>query len=104
MEDLIEEGSYLYLNDNNEILAYSLLHHSEIEDRVEFGWKGSNHISNKEKINLLVELQINFAKRKGFRLLEGEFDDMDAYAMEVLNHFSFPRDTVLLTYQKAERG
>lgn len=103
-EDLIEEGSFLYLGDNNEILAYSLLHKTERSDTVELGWKGSNSISNLSKIILLVELQLDYAVQKGFHLMEGEFDDTDAYALAVLNHFSLSRDTVLHTFQKHLKG
>lgn len=100
-EDLILEGSYICLDKNGEeVLAYSFLHEGESDDTVELGWKGSRTKLEMENINLLVGMQIEYAKRIGYQLLEGEFDTTDPYAMKVLHTFLFPKSPVWITYQK----
>ncbi|WP_042149531.1 hypothetical protein [Paucisalibacillus sp. EB02] len=103
-EDLIRQGSYVLVDKKEEIISYSLLHASESNGTVEFGWKGTRDRSEIETINLLVSSQIEYGKRKGYKKLEGEFDTTDPYALEVLNHFGFPKSPVWITYQKKQRS
>ncbi|GGA80854.1 hypothetical protein [Ornithinibacillus halotolerans] len=102
-EDLLLDGSFIYLNDNDEVLSYSFLHKSEEENKVELGWIGSRSKSYIQSLHTLVSLQINYAKQNNYQYLEGEFDTTDPYAMEVLHKFQFPKETVWITYSKKER-
>lgn len=101
-EDLIIEGSYVVVDVKKEVVAYSLLHESEHDDTVEFGWRGTRRKSDINTINLLISSQIEYVHRKGYKKLEGEFDTTDPYAMGVLDYFEFPRSPVLNTYQKKQ--
>lgn len=104
-EDLILNGSYVYLNENKKrVIAYSMLHESEQSDTVELGWIGTSKKSEIGLLHQLIALQINDAKENNYHHLEGEFDTTDPYAMAVFHHFPFPTDNVLLTFAKKTKG
>lgn len=97
-DDLIPEGSYLYVKDN-QIIAYTFLHETSNHE-VEMGWVGAEDLRQKEKVASLVHRQIDFAERKGFEFLSGEFDTTDKFAIALLESLQLPRTPVWITLKK----
>ena len=101
-EDLIESGSFVCLDQEEEnVLAYSFLHKAE-QDTVELGWCGALGEQDIGLIPILVNEQIRFSRSRGYQYLEGEFDTTSAYAMEVFNTLSLLDRPTWITYQKKE--
>jgi len=100
-EDVIQKGSFIYLDDDNEeIIAYSFLHTHERDDTVELGWCGALNKNRIVVIPELVLLQINYADEQGYTYLTGEFDSTSPYASEVLQIIPFPPCPAWITFQK----
>jgi GNAT superfamily N-acetyltransferase len=99
-EDLILEGSYLYLAEE-EIIAYSLLHTAEQKDTLELGWCGSKSEAQRKWIPKLVVHQINYSMKQGARFLVAEIDTTDAFALTVFHHFPFAPTPAWITLQKS---
>lgn len=99
-DDLIPEGSYMYLDNRGKLIAYAFLHQSEHQDALELGWCGANNAENRRYIPLLVAQQIQFAARRNCSFLIGEFDTTDRNALEVLKRFPFEPSPTWITYQK----
>lgn len=98
-EDIIMEGSLLLLDSKEKIVAYSLLHQSDKEERLELGWCGSVNTQWKKSLPFLIQEQIHFASKHGYKTLLGEFDTTSPYAMEVMAGLPFPPCAAWLTYQ-----
>ncbi|WP_042225094.1 hypothetical protein [Oceanobacillus manasiensis] len=99
-EDLIERGSYLAIEKGSQkLLAYSFLHHSTEQDRVELGWCGTNDNKDINLLQNLVSCQLYYIKSEGFQKVEGEFDTTDPFAMEILKSFPFKQTEAWITYQ-----
>lgn len=99
--DLIAEGSYVYLDESQEnIVAYSFLHQSDTKKSLELGWCGSVDAECRRLIPKLILQQINFAIKHHVRFLIGEFDTTDDDAMEVLGAFPFKPSPAWVTYRK----
>lgn len=98
-DDLIKNASFVYVDREGHIVAYSCLHFSEREDTVELGWCGSNDLNQRSLIPELVKMQIAYAKQQGIQYVEGEFDTKNPYAMHVYKHIPFPKSTNWITYQ-----
>ena len=100
-DDCDLEGSYLLVDPmGKDILAYSFIHVSDDRDTLELGWCGSSVEADISLIPQLVLHQIQYAIKRGYELLEGEFDTTSKYAMQVLRTIPFPPCPVLVTYQK----
>lgn len=95
--DLIENGSYILIMDN-EIYAYSLLHHSNTPDKYEFGWRGTRYDADIRLMLMLTAHQINFAEKNGIKSIEAEIDSTDT--IEMLKFFPFSPAPALLTFHK----
>jgi len=101
-KDIILNGSYVYLDEEKNIIAYSFLHDSDNKGSFELGWCGLNNSLNKSYIIHLVNRQIRYAIDHDIHSIIGEFDNTDLYAMEVLKHFPFDPSPTWITYQKNE--
>lgn len=100
-DDVIQNGSYVYLDKNEKgIIAYSFLHESDKIDSLELGWCGAIDTEHKWLIPQLVLNQVEYANKHEFQFLMGEFDTTDEYAMEVLNNFPFSPSPTWITFQK----
>jgi len=101
-DDLITTGSYIYLDENEEnILAYSFLHESDEEDKIELGWCGASTTEHIDLIPELVHHQIKYTLKQEFQFLTGEFDTTDSYAMRILASFPFTPSPTWVTVQKS---
>lgn len=99
-DDLIMDRSFVYFDTNKrDIVAYSFLHASESKDTIELGWCDSKDKRHIKYIPQLVEQQIKYAYKNGFRYMVGEFDTTSGYAMKVYEDTPFPRCISWLTYQ-----
>lgn len=101
-KDLIPNGSYVYLDEEKNIIAYSFLHESYKQRSFELGWCGSSNSQNGAYIINLVMRQIRYAIDHDIHSIIGEFDNTDENAMAILKHFPFGPSTTLITYQKRE--
>lgn len=100
-DDLIADGSYVYLDQSQKnIVAYSFLHESGEEDSVELGWCGAIDAENRRLIPQLVSQQISYAMKHQIQFLIGEFDTTDDDAMEVLRSFPFKPSLAWVTYRR----
>lgn len=100
-DDLIMDGSFVYLDSTEtDVLAYSFLHYSEKEDRLELGWSGSRDDQHMDLILQLVSSQIVYGKKYEFQFMEGEFDTTSKYAMKIYNSIPFPSGPTWIAYQK----
>lgn len=103
--DLITEGSYVYVDqDKEELVAYSLLHQSEDKDTLELGWCGSRYAASVERVSQLIHYQVGYAKKTGVKKLLGECDTTDEAAMHVLASFPFDPCSTWITYSIPARG
>lgn len=101
LDCLLEDGSFVSINKkNNEIEAYTMLHYSSKEDKLEIGWVGVRDSNNLGLITTLVMHQIKFAKSNGILMLESEFDTTSESALELLKSFPFVKAPTLVTYLK----
>lgn len=101
-KDMILNGSYVYLDEEKNIIAYSFLHESDKKGSCELGWCGLNNSPNKSYIIHLVKRQIRYSIDHDIHFIIGEFDTTDLYAMEVLKQFPFGSCPTWITYQKNE--
>jgi hypothetical protein len=98
-EDLIEDGSYIVLKEN-EIYAYSLLHYSDTPNKFEFGWRGTRRNADIGLMLMLTAHQVNFAEKNGINSIEAEVDSTDNFSIEMLKFFPFSPAPSLLTFHK----
>jgi hypothetical protein len=98
-EDLVENGSFIVLEEN-EIIAYSFMHYSNVPEKWGFGWRGTRDKGNVKLILMLTVYQINFAKEKGIISIEAEIDSTDDFSIEMLKFFPFAPAPTLMTLHK----
>lgn len=99
-DDVLLDGSFLIIGEENEIIGYSLLHTSENDNTLELGWCGTHTTNNLPLLKLLVFEQAMYANKHGYAFIQGEFDSTSIYAMEILKSFPFNPCTTWITYQK----
>ncbi|MEK5529616.1 hypothetical protein BK128_16160 [Viridibacillus sp. FSL H7-0596] len=99
-EDAVLEGSFLICNpENQNIIAYSFLHETEVETELEIGWSGVDRIVQLPLLQLLTYNQITYAKTSGYEALIGEFDTTSPYALEILELFPNESCPTWITFQ-----
>ena len=98
-EDLVSEGSYLYVQ-KNQVIAYAFLHETDEDNLLEIGWIGARESTQKEKTISLVSRQFDFARKQGFEYITGEFDTTDEYSLAVMESLQLPMRPAWLTLQK----
>lgn len=98
-EDTILKGSYAFV-DENEVVAFALLHETGDDNRLEFGWRGMKKEMKEDLILLLTAYQIDFAKLQGYQNIDAEMDSTDPYSMVLLKYFPFSPSPTWITYQK----
>lgn len=98
-EDLMTNASFVYVNRDEDIIAYSFLHASERADTVELGWCGSRQLDQIKHIPELVKLQIEYAIEREIQYVEGEFDTTSPFAIKVYEEIPFPSSTNWIAYQ-----
>lgn len=101
-KDTLLDQSYIVLSDDNNILAFAMLHVGENDYSLEFGWRGTKAESDLHLITLLTAMQIRSAKSKGYMQIEGEIDTTDPYSLELLKRFPLCPAPSLITYQRAK--
>ncbi|MFE7376071.1 GNAT family acetyltransferase [Bacillus cereus] len=99
-DDMLLDGSFLIIGEENEIIGYSFLHTSEKDNTLELGWCGTHTTDNLSLLKLLVFEQAMYANKHGYSFIQGEFDSTSIYAMEVLKSFPFNPCATWITYQK----
>ncbi|PHC87871.1 GNAT family acetyltransferase [Bacillus wiedmannii] len=99
-DDVLLDGSFVIIDEETEIIAYSLLHTSEKDNTVELGWCGTHNTENASLLKLLVFKQAMYANTHGYSFIQGEFDSTSIYAMEILKSFPFNPCATWITYQK----
>lgn len=99
-DDVLLDGSYLIIDEEYQIVAYSFLHTSEKDNTVELGWCGTHTIDDLSLLKLLVFEQFMYANKHGYSFIQGEFDSTSIYAMEILKSFPFNPCPTWITYQK----
>lgn len=99
-EDLIASCSFVVLDQQREVRAYSFLHETETPGQAELGWCGTFPDQNEDTMRNLVRLQANAAAAAGFAELSGEFDTTSRDALVSLASLPFPPVPAWITYQK----
>ncbi|MCI4252359.1 GNAT family acetyltransferase [Bacillus sp. CCB-MMP212] len=99
-DDVLLDGSFLIISEENEIIGYSFLHTLEKDDTLELGWCGTHTTDNLPLLKILVFEQIMYANKHGYSFIQGEFDSTSIYAMELLKSFPFNPCATWITYQK----
>ncbi|PEM11171.1 GNAT family acetyltransferase [Bacillus wiedmannii] len=99
-DDVLLDGSFVIIDEETEIIAYSFLHTSEKDNTVELGWCGTHNTENASLLKLLVFKQAMYANTHGYSFIQGEFDSTSIYAMEILKSFPFNPCATWITYQK----
>ncbi|MGG1849037.1 GNAT family acetyltransferase [Bacillus wiedmannii] len=99
-DDVLLDGSFVMIDEENKIIAYSFLHTSERDNTVELGWCGTQTTENLSLLKLLVFKQSMYASEHGYSFIQGEFDSTSIYAMEILKSFPFNPCATWITYQK----
>lgn len=99
-DDVLLDGSFLIIDEEHQIMAYSFLHTSEKDNTVELGWCGTHTIDDISLLKLLVFKQAMYASKHGYSFIQGEFDSTSIYAMEILKSFPFNPCATWITYQK----
>lgn len=99
-DDILLNGSFVMIDEETEIIAYSFLHTSEKENTVELGWCGTHTTENVPLLKQLVFKQAMYANKHGYSFIQGEFDSTSIYAMEILKSFPFNPCATWITYQK----
>ncbi|MDM8361796.1 GNAT family acetyltransferase [Bacillus thuringiensis] len=102
-DDVLLDGSFLIISEENEIIGYSFLHTSEKDNTLELGWCGTHTTDNLPLLKILVFEQIMYANKHGYSFIQGEFDSTSIYAMEILKSFPFNPCATWITYQKEAR-
>ncbi|MCU9614834.1 GNAT family acetyltransferase [Caldibacillus lycopersici] len=98
-DDTILEASYVVI-ENQEILAFALLHDSDTPATLELGWRGAKKFEDLSLIVLLTCYQFNYGKDNAYEWVETEIDTTDPFQLELLHHFPFAPTPTLITYQK----
>ncbi|MED0965828.1 GNAT family acetyltransferase [Bacillus paramycoides] len=101
--DILLDGSFLIIDEENEIIGYSFLHTSEKESTLELGWCGTQTMNDLSLLKLLVFEQTMYANKHGYSFIQGEFDSTSMFAMEILKSFPFNPCPTWITYQKETR-
>ncbi|MED0978491.1 GNAT family acetyltransferase [Bacillus paramycoides] len=101
--DILLDGSFLIIDEENEIMGYSFLHTSEKESTLELGWCGTQTMNDLSLLKLLVFEQTMYANKHGYSFIQGEFDSTSMFAMEILKSFPFNPCPTWITYQKETR-
>jgi len=99
-DDALLNGSFVMIDEENEIIAYSFLHTSEKDNTVELGWYGTHTTEYLSLLKLLVFKQAMYASKHGYSFIQGEFDSTSIHAMEILKSFPFNSCATWITYQK----
>lgn len=99
-DDVLLDGSFLIIDEEHQIMAYSFLHTSEKDNTVELGWCGTHTIDDLSLLKLLVFEQFMYANKHGYSFIQGEFDSTSIYAMEILKSVPFNPCPTWITYQK----
>lgn len=99
-DDTLLDGSFVLIDEENEMIAYSFLHTSEKDNTVELGWCGTHTTENISLLKLLVFEQAMYANKHGYAFIQGEFDSTSIYAMEILKSVPFNPCATWITYQK----
>nr|MBR9646808.1 hypothetical protein [Streptococcus sp. 11-4097] len=73
-DDVLLDGSFVIIDEETEIIAYSFLHTSEKDNTVELGWCGTHNTENASLLKLLVFKQAMYANTHGYSFIQGEFD------------------------------
>ncbi|MED3126795.1 GNAT family acetyltransferase [Bacillus wiedmannii] len=102
-DDVLLDGSFVMIDEENKIIAYSFLHTSEKDNTVELGWCGTHTTENLSLLKLLVFKQAMYASKHGYSFIQGEFDSTSIYAMEILKSLPFNPCPTWITYQKEAR-
>ena len=102
-DDVLLDGSFLIIDGEHQIVAYSFLHTSEKDNTVELGWCGTHTIDDLSLLKLLVFEQFMYANKYGYSFIQAEFDSTSIYAMEILKSFPFNPCPTWITYQKEAR-
>ncbi|MGG5738173.1 MULTISPECIES: GNAT family acetyltransferase [Bacillus cereus group] len=102
-DDILLEGSFLIIDEENEIIGYSFLHTSKKDNTLELGLCGTHTTDNLPLLKLLVLEQTTYANKNGYSFVQGEFDSTSMYAMEILKSFPFNPCPTWITYQKETR-
>ena len=103
-DDVLLDGSFLIIDEEHRIMAYSFLHTSEKDNTVELGWCGTHNTENVSLLKLLIFKQAMYANTHGYSFFQGEFDSTSIYAMEILKSFPFNPCATWITYQKKSEG
>ncbi|MBJ8103708.1 MULTISPECIES: GNAT family acetyltransferase [Bacillus cereus group] len=101
--DVLLDGSFLIIDEENQIIAYSFLHTSEKDNTLEFGWCGTHTTEDLPLLKLLVFEQTTYANKHSYSFIQGEFDSTSIYAMEILKSLPFNPCPTWITYQKETR-
>ncbi|ADY22689.1 GNAT family acetyltransferase [Bacillus paranthracis] len=99
-DDVLLDGSFLIIDEEHQIMAYSFLHTSEKDNTVELGWCGTHTKDDLSLLKLLVFEQFMYANKHGYSFIQGEFDSTSIYAMEILKSVPFNPCATWITYQK----
>lgn len=99
-DDALLDGSFVMIDEENEIIGYSFLHTSERANTVELGWSGTHTTEYLSLLKLLVFKQAMYASKHGYSFIQGEFDSTSIHAMEILKSFPFNSCATWITYQK----
>ncbi|MGN5651633.1 GNAT family acetyltransferase [Bacillus sp. Brlt_9] len=102
-DDVLLDGSFVMIDEENKIIAYSFLHTSEKDNTVELGWCGTHTTENVSLLKLLVFKQAMYANKHSYSFIQGEFDSTSIYAMALLKAFPFNPCATWITYQKEAR-
>ncbi|MEF7561508.1 hypothetical protein V4V35_00805 [Bacillus infantis] len=85
-EDTCLEGSFVLL-EKHEILAYSLLHYTEVPNKLEFGWRGAKAHEDSKYVIFLTGCQIKYSYENNIKMISSEIDTTDFYSMEIMKIF-----------------
>ncbi|PEC53038.1 GNAT family acetyltransferase [Bacillus cereus] len=99
-DDALLDGSFVMIDEENEVIGYSFLHTSEKDNTVELGWYGTHTTEYLSLLKLLVFKQAMYASKHGYSFIQGEFDSTSIHAMEILKSFPFNSCATWITYQK----
>lgn len=87
MADLIEENSYIVLNDNS-VISFSFMHQGDEEDGWELGWLGVEEGSELTLLDSLLNRQLRDAVECGIVTIEKEVDTTCPYSLHIAKLFS----------------
>ncbi|KMK75831.1 hypothetical protein AB990_11240 [Alkalihalobacillus pseudalcaliphilus] len=102
-EDIISEASFVYVDEKNEIIAYSFLHAGEDEMTNEFGWCGVKDLNQIDILPYLATEQMIWSREQGKTYITGEFDSTSPYARALYQDLPFQKSPAWLTFQKQKK-